>query len=141
MAPSCFKDQEALLLNYLQPSVSTLSTVATSTLSTVAMWLPTGLLGTPSNSRILARMWLHVASKSGPVETGQTALVATALQIDNYRQTYSFPTLYYFILNWKRSGHEFLWRTAAKDVFGDVEELWLIPVAYERMVSTLVLSY
>ena len=41
-------------------------------LSIVAMWLPTGLLGTPPNSWILAEVWYVVALKSGRVETQPT---------------------------------------------------------------------
>ena len=64
--PSCFEDLEVLLSNYLQPLISTLSTVPT--------WPYTGLPGAPPN-------YVVVASKSGPVETVPTVMVATALNM------------------------------------------------------------
>jgi len=48
-------------------------------LSTVAAWLPTGLLGVPPNSCMNIGRNVVVASKSGPVETGPTIPVAMAL--------------------------------------------------------------
>ena len=57
------------LSNYLQPSTSTLSTVVT--------WLPTGLPGTTEFKNIGRNV--VAVSKSGPVETGPTVLVAMAL--------------------------------------------------------------
>ena len=70
VAPSCIEDYKALLSNYLQPLISTLSTITT--------WLPTGLLGCATKFENIGRN-VVVASERGSVETGPTVLVATAL--------------------------------------------------------------